>query len=61
MDVDDLSTKEVVEWMGMGVASMPVIEMNRYAKSACRYTCIHQYMSAHIYFLENKCENGHAV
>ena len=45
----------------MGVAAMPVIEMNRHAKSACRYTCIHQYMSAHIYFLENKCENGHAV
>ena len=26
--------------MGMGVATMPVIEMNRYTKSACRCTCI---------------------
>ena len=42
---------------------MPVIEMNRYTKSACRCTCthVHQYMSARVYFLENNCENGHAV
>ena len=25
----NLLTREVVEWMGMGVATMPVIEMNR--------------------------------
>ena len=36
--------------MGMGVAIMPVIEMNRYTKSACRCTCIDQYMSAHVVF-----------
>ena len=61
--VSNLLTREVAEWMDMGVASMPVIEMNRYAKSACIYiyTCIHQYMRAHVYFLESNCENGHAV
>ena len=36
----------------MGVATMPVIEMNRYTKSACRCTCIDQYMSAHVCFLK---------
>ena len=59
--VSNLLTREVVEWMGMGVATMPVIGMNRYTKSACRCTCIDQYMSAHVCFLENNCENGHAV
>ena len=28
--VSNLLTGEVVEWMGMGVATMLVIEMNRY-------------------------------
>ena len=39
--------------MGMGVATMPVIEMNRSTKSAFRCTCIDQYyeyMSAHLFF-----------
>ena len=54
--VSNLSTREVVEWMGM-----PVIKMNRYTKSACRCTCIDQYMSAHICFLENNSEDRHAV
>ena len=40
--VSSLLTREVVEWMGMGVATMPVIKMNRYAKSACRCTCIYR-------------------
>ena len=48
--VSNLLTREVVEWMGMGVATMPVIEMNRYTKSAWRCTCIDQYMSAHVLF-----------
>ena len=47
--VSNLLTREVVEWMGMGVATMPVIEMNRYTKSACICTCIDQYMSAHVF------------
>ena len=60
--VFNLLTRKVVEWMGIGVAIVPVIEMNRYTKSACRCTCIDQYMSAHVcLFLENNCENGHAV
>ena len=59
--VSSLLTGEVFEWMGMGVATMPVIEMNRYTKSACRCICIDQYMSAHVCFGENNCESGHAV
>ena len=50
--VSNLLTREVVEWMGMGVAAMLVIEMNRYTKSACRCTCIDQYMSAHVFFFK---------
>ena len=57
--VSNLLTREVVEWMGIGVAIVPYIEMNRYTKSAC--TCIDQYMSEHVCFLENNCENEHAV
>ena len=62
----------------MGVTTVPVIEMNRYTKSACRCTWIDQYvdiyihiqtcalyiyiyMSAHVCFLENNCEDGHVV
>ena len=37
--VSNLLTREIVEWMGMGVATVPVIEMNRYTKSACRCNC----------------------
>ena len=49
--VCSLLTGEVVEWMGMGVATMLVIEMKRlyiYTKSTCRCTCIDQYISAHV-------------
>ena len=46
--VSNLLTRKVVEWMGMGVPTMPVIEMNRYTKPACRCTYIDQYMSAHV-------------
>ena len=49
--VSNLLTREVVEWMGMGVTTMPVIKMNRYTKSACRCTCIDQYTSAHVVYL----------
>ena len=48
--------------MGMGVATMPVIEINRYTKAACRCTCIDQHVSeCACLFLETNCENGHAV
>ena len=53
--VSNLLTREVVEWMGMGVAAMLVIEMNRYTKSACRCTCVWKIivrMDMHF----NKCE-----
>ena len=39
----------------MGVATVPVIELNRDIKSACRCTCIDQYMNAHVCFLKNNC------
>ena len=31
--VYNLLTREVVEWTGLGVATMPVTEINRYTKS----------------------------
>ena len=42
--VSNLLIREVVEWTGMGVTTVPVIEMNRYTKSACRCTWIDQYI-----------------
>ena len=45
--VSNLLTREVFEWMGMGVATMPVTEMNRCTKPAC--TCLDQYISAYMF------------
>ena len=53
--VSSLLNRQVVERMGMGVATMPVTEMNRYTKSACRCTCIWKII-VRMDMQFNKCE-----
>ena len=52
-------------YRSLGVATpvyMPVIKMNRYTKSACiMYLHRPVYKCIYVCFLENNCENGHAV